>query len=169
MKINTKQLMHISLFVAMEVILTRFLSISTPIVRIGFGFVPIAICAMLYGPVWAGVAGGLADLIGAVLFPIGAYFPGFTLSAVLTGAVFGLFLYHKERGFVNIGSAVLINCIGISLFLSTYWLTIITGTQFHVLLLTRVIQNLIMIPVQLFVLFAIRRPVLQNAKKTAGN
>jgi hypothetical protein len=57
----------------------------------------IAVCAMLYGPVLAappetGRPGG-----GAILFPIGPYFPGFTLSAVLTGVVFGVFLFHREN------------------------------------------------------------------------
>ena len=75
-------MVQVAALIAIEIVLSRFCSIATPIVKIGFGFVPIAVCGMLYGPVWAGVAGGAADLLGAVLFPIGAYFPGFTLSAV---------------------------------------------------------------------------------------
>ena len=74
-----------------EVVLSRFLSISTESLKIGFAFVPLVCCAMLYGPVWGAVAGGLADFIGAVLFPIGPYFPGFTLTNALIGLVFGLF------------------------------------------------------------------------------
>lgn len=78
-KVNIKILVSVSALIALEVILSRFLSIATPVVKIGFGFVPIAVCAMLYGPIWAGAAGALADFLGATLFPIGAYFPGFTL------------------------------------------------------------------------------------------
>ncbi len=95
-KNKVKVLVNVALLVAMEVVLARFLSINTPIVRIGFGFVPIAICGMLYGPMMAGVAGAMSDIIGAVLFPTGAYFPGFTVSAALTGIVFGLFLYNRK-------------------------------------------------------------------------
>ena len=42
-KFDVKKLIQISLLIAIEVILTRFCSIQTPIVRIGFGFLPIAI------------------------------------------------------------------------------------------------------------------------------
>jgi len=167
MKSNLKTMLHVSLLIALEVILSRFLSIATPIVKIGFGFVPIAICAMMYGPVWAGVAGGLADFIGAILFPISAYFPGFTVSAFLTGAVFGLFLYKREVKVVNLCAAVLINCLCISLCLSTYWLTIITGSPFLALLPTRIVQNIIMIPVQFTVLYILKKPVMLYVTKYA--
>jgi len=168
-KTNIKTLTYVAMLIAIEIVLSRFCSISTPIVKIGFGFVPIAVCAILYGPVWAGVAGGLADFIGAILFPIGAYFPGFTVSMVLTGIVFGLFLHKRKSNWSGLAGAVTVNCVGISLCLSTYWLTIITGTPFLALLPTRVIQNVIMIPVQFIVLYTIRRPVFQHVMKAAEN
>jgi len=95
-KVKLKDIAIIALLIAMEVILTRFLSIQTPVVRIGFGFLPIVIVAMLYGPVYAGAAAAMADLLGAMLFPIGPYFPGFTFTAFLIGAVYGLFLYKRN-------------------------------------------------------------------------
>ena len=167
MKSNLKTMLHVSILIAMEVILSRFVSVATPIVKIGFGFVPIAICAMLYGPVWSGVAGGVADFIGAILFPIGVYFPGFTLSAVLTGVVFGLFLYKRKVKWLNLCAAVLINCLGISLCLSTYWLTVITGSPFLALLPTRIVQNVIMLPVQFTVLYILQKPVMLYVTKYA--
>jgi ECF transporter S component (folate family) len=158
-KVNIKILANVALLIALEVVLSRFLSISTPIVKIGFSFVPIAFCAIMYGPVWAGVAAALGDIIGATLFPIGAFFPGFTLSAALTGVVFGLFLYNRKGNWAQLVGAVSINCIGISLLLSTFWLTIITGTSFWVLLPTRIVQNLIMIPAEFIVLRLLQKPV----------
>lgn len=165
MKIQLKLIVHVAILIALEVVLSRFLSISTSIVKIGFSFVPIAICAMMYGPVWAGIAGAIADFIGATLFPIGAYFPGFTLSAALTGVVFGLFLYKKKGNWAQLAGAVLINCVVISLLLSTYWLTILWGDSFLVLLPTRIIQNLVMIPIQFIVLRLLQRPVAIYIKR----
>lgn len=74
-KSNIRTITHVAALIAIEIVLSRFCSIATPIVKIGFGFVPVAVCAMLYGPVWAGAAGGLGDFIGAILFPIGGYSP----------------------------------------------------------------------------------------------
>ncbi|MCQ4862808.1 MULTISPECIES: folate family ECF transporter S component [Oscillospiraceae] len=159
LKLDVRAMVQVAALIAIEIVLSRFCSIATPIVKIGFGFVPIAVCGMLYGPVWAGVAGGAADLLGAVLFPIGAYFPGFTLSAVLTGVVFGLLLHRERAAWPRLALAVAVNCLGISLCLSTYWLTILTGSPFLALLPTRIVQNLIMIPIQFIVLRLMQHPV----------
>ena len=154
-----KVLIYVSLLIALEVVLSRFCSIATPIAKIGFGFVPIAVCATMFGPAWAGVAGALADVIGATLFPIGVYFPGFTVSAALTGIVFGLFMYKRKGTWPQLASAVAVNCLCISLLLSTYWLTIITGNPFVALLPTRIVQNVIMIAVQFVVLRLLQKPI----------
>ena len=159
MKDKLKILITVSVLIAMEIILGRFFSFHTPIVRIGLGFVPIAICAMLYGPIWAGAAAALSDILGMMLFPIGPYFPGFTLSAALSGIVFGLFLHKREGTNARIAGAVAINCLLISLLLSTYWLTILTGTPFLGILPTRIVQNIIMIPVQFVVLKLLQKPM----------
>jgi ECF transporter S component (folate family) len=158
MKINSKTMIYVAMLIAVEVVLSRFCSIATPIMKIGFGFAPLAVCGMLFGPIWAALAGGLADAIGAILFPIGPFFPGFTLSAALSGAVFGLFLHGNGKTFTHLISAVAINIIFLSMLLSTYWLTIITGSSFLALLPTRAIQGAIMAPVQLVTL-ALLRPV----------
>ncbi|MDR1559282.1 MAG: hypothetical protein LBS84_06205 [Clostridiales bacterium] len=49
--------------------------------------------------------------------------------------------------------------MGISLMLSTFWLTVLSGSSFLALLPTRVVQNLIMIPVQFIVLRLIKIPI----------
>ena len=72
--------------VALDVLLTRVLAFNTPVMKIGLGFVAIAVCGAVYGPVAGAICGALGDIIGSLLFPTGAYFPVFTLTA--TGAGF---------------------------------------------------------------------------------
>lgn len=74
-KISTKVLTTLGVLIATEVVLSRFLSINAWNIKIGFNFVPIAIAAILYGPIAAGAVAGIGDFLGAVLFPIGPY-PG---------------------------------------------------------------------------------------------
>ncbi|WP_455544469.1 folate family ECF transporter S component [Intestinibacter sp.] len=152
---NVKKLVEISLLIALEVILTRFCSINTAILRIGFGFLPIAIIAMMYGPISAGVAYAVGDILGMMIFPSGSYFPGFTLTAFLTGIVYGVVLYDKNdllerkaKSWVRIILAVCIVCLGINLCLDTLWLYILTGKAYMVLLPPRIIKVAIMIPIQ---------------------
>ena len=155
-KLDTRSLVTIALLVAMEVVLSRFLSINAWNIKIGFSFLPIVIGAMLYGPIGGALIAALGDFIGAILFPIGAYFPGFTLTAFLTGFVFGLFLY-KGRSLPRIAGAVLFNQCILSLCLNTLWISILYGSPYGPLFVTRIVQTLILIAVEMVVRTAVAK------------
>ncbi len=150
-KISTKNLTAMALLIALEIILSRFLSLSAWNTKIGFSFVPVVIAAILLGPVYAGIVGALADFVGALLFPIGAYFPGFTLTAFLTGMVYGLFLY-KRQSLPRILGAVAVNQFILSLLLNTLWISVLYGSPFGPLLVTRLVQSAILTVVQIVVI-----------------
>ena len=145
---NTQRLIVIAFLIALEVILTRFCSINTDILRIGFGFLPVAMVAMLYGPLWAGAAYAIGDLLGMMIFPTAGYFPGFTLTAFLTGCVYGVVLYGRPKTWLRILCAVLPVCLIINLCLDTLWLNITLGQGYLVLLPTRIFKCAVMIPIQ---------------------
>lgn len=159
-KFDVKKLIQISLLIAIEVILTRFCSIQTPVVRIGFGFLPIAIIGMMYGPLSAGIAYAIGDLLGMALFPSGSFFPGFTLTAFLTGATYGLFLYNKPKTWPRIIGSVLTVCLVLNLGLDTYWLSILMGKGYLALLPMRIVKAAIMIPIQAFIIGIIWKKVV---------
>lgn len=146
---KTKKIVLIALFITLEIILTRYLSIQTPIVRIGFTFLPIAISAIMFGPVTAGITAAIADFVGFMLNPFGVFFPGFTFSAFLTGIIYGLFLYKKEITFVRTTLAVVLISIFVYLGLDTIWLWILTGDAIYGLLPLRIAKSLVLIPVQI--------------------
>lgn len=119
------------MLVALEVVLNRFLSINTFGLKIGFSFVPIVFAAIFFGPLTAGVIYAVSDFIGAVLFPIGPYFPGFTVSAALMGITYGIFLYGKEKPkfLKNVLPPVLINSVLLGLFVNTAWVSILYSSK----------------------------------------
>lgn len=159
-KFNVKKLVQISLLVALEIILTRFCSIQTPIVRIGFGFLPVCIIAIMYGPLSAGVANAVADIIGVTLFPAGGFFPGFTLTAFLSGITYGLFLYNKPITWPRIIGAVLTTGLLLHLVLDTYWLSILMGKGFIALLPARILKQAIMIPVEVLTIGIVWKKII---------
>lgn len=165
-KINTRHITYIAVLTALEVVLSRFLSINAWNLKIGFNFVPIVLAAMLMGPVAAGITAALGDLIGALLFPIGAYFPGFTVTAFFTGVVFGLFLY-KKRSYVRTLAAVVINQLVFSLLINSLWISILYGSPYLPLLSTRLIQCAILAPVQFIVITALDQVVVRRIWKVA--
>ena len=129
-KVTTKQIAIMALLIAIEVVLSRFLAIPTPIVKVSMNFLPVVLMAILYGPVFAGIGAAMADFIGAMMFPVGAYFPGFTLTAFFIGAVYGLFLYKGEidgsKGLIKVFLAAFIVTVILQLGVETLWVAIIT-------------------------------------------
>ncbi len=138
---------NIALLIALEIVLSRFLSISTPIVKIGFSFIPLSMLAMLYGPFYAGAGAAIADIVGAMLFPVGPFFPGYTLTAALTGLTYGLLLYRRPKSWGRILAAVLIVTMALNLGLNTVWIQLTTGKAYMALLAPRVIKSLAMVPI----------------------
>ena len=163
-----KRLVLLALLTALYIVLERFLSFSMWNMRIGFAFAALAIAGMVCGPLSAGLVGALGDILGMMLFPSGPYFPGFTLNAFLTGAVFGLFL-HKTQNKERIFCAVAINQLVLSLFLQTLWISITYGASYKALLPTRLTQCLIMIPLQLIVLLIAAKRVVLTAQRMQLN
>ena len=155
-KFNVKMLATLGVLTAMEIVLSRFLSISAWNIKIGFSFVPIVLAAMLYGPLPAAIIAALGDFLGALLFPIGPYFPGFTLTAFLTGAVFGAFL-KKERGVRNTIAAVFLVQFVLSLLLNTFWIHVLYRSPFVPLLGTRLLQTALLCVVQFVTIRALSR------------
>lgn len=147
-RLTTREITTLGLLIALEIVLTRFCSIQAWNIRIGFGFVPIVLAGIHFGCIHAAVAAAAADILGAVLFPAtGAYFPGFTLTAFLTGAVFGLLL-HRRQTICRILAAILLNQLVLGLLLNTFWISVVYHSPFIPLLATRCIQCAILGPVQ---------------------
>ena len=161
-RFSTRMLTTLALLTAIEIVLSRFLSVNAWNIKIGFSFVPVVVAAILYGPIAAGIVAAIGDFVGAILFPIGTYFPGFTLTAFLTGCVFGLFL-HKKQSWPRIIAAVGINKLVLSLFLNTLWISILYGSPYGPLLATRVVQCLILTTVQLIFI-----PMIEQALRRFG-
>lgn len=164
-KTKLETLVHVALLIAIEIVLTFFCSIQTPIVRIGLGFVPIAVCGMLFGPVWAGVAYGIGDILGSFLFSGMGYFPPLTISYILTGVVFGLCLYKRKEGWLPILCAAGINCLVISLFITTYWLHLLRGAPYLGVFIPRIVQCSIMLPIQFVVMRFLQKPIFLYSSK----
>jgi len=161
-----QMLMRLALLIALEVVLSRWLSFNAMQYKIGFAFVPLAIAAVLYGPMGGITVGGISDLLGATLFPSGPFHPGFTLSAVLKGLMFGLLLRGKGiESSKRIAFAVIFNATVISLALNTLWIHQLYGTPYLILLGGRAVQELILIPVQFIVLRLLGRGKLREMLK----
>lgn len=169
---KTKKMILAAMLLALLIVLSRFLSIKTPILVISLSFVPIMMCAIWLGPKYSLAIAALGDLIGAILFPFGAYFPGYTLSQLLTGLIYGLFLYKKPGQEMSdgkflirliISSVLVLGLIGV--LLTSLWAHITSGKAYVAVMAGRITTQAIMLPIQvvtIFVLEKLTRPITKK-------
>ncbi len=153
----------LSMLIAMEIVLSRFLAIvKTEQLKISFAFIPLAVASYMYGIKGGIIVGALSDIVGAIAFPIGAYFPGFTVTAAFNGLIFGLFLGKKSvlskgekkpKIIIPAVISVLITQIVGSLFINTYWIAVfISHAPYFGVLLPRLAQTGVMIAVEIIII-----------------
>ncbi len=157
-------LVLLALLIALQVVMTRFLSIMpAPWLRISLGFLPIAAAGMLFGPIAAALAGALGDVVGFFLFPSGTFFPGYTLTTAMSGFFYGLFLFgiYKEirhaskTVWLRILLCELTVTVVCYLLLNTLWAHITGGKAILVLLPTRAVKNIAQYPINVLLLMEI--------------
>lgn len=160
----TKKLVILALLTAIGVVLARFVPMLNSLLsKYDFSFVAVMLAAYFAGPLGGAVVGGMIDLVGALLVPTGAYFPGFTATAALTGLVFG-FLLQKNITVPKIIIAVLSTQIVCSLLINTLFISLFYSTKgFVALLATRAIQAAIMSAIEIVFATAFFKKV--NLKK----
>ena len=141
-KFTTEMLVFTGFMIALAVVLSKLVSINISFLRIGFGFLPIAVLAILYGPYVAAIGYGVADL----------------------GLIFGWVLYKKEVTFVRALIASALVCLIVNLLLNTWWLTFIIGKGFNVLIASRAVKELVAIPIMAVLIVAIDKSVLKRIK-----
>lgn len=146
--LSTRKLATIALLLALHIVVTRFIAVETQIFRISFSFIPTSLSAMLFGPWIGAVFGFVADFLGMLIFPKGPYFPGFGLNEALYALTYGLFLFNKNKDFRHIFPCLLVQALVIELGLSTLWLHLLYGNPVLVILSTRIITALVMLPVK---------------------
>ena len=130
----------------------------TELIELRFQFLPIALAGLLMGPAAGGLVGALTDLLAYLVRPTGPYFPGFTISSMLTGLIFGLVLYKKPLTTARILLAQAAATILVDMVLNSFNLSLLYGNPFPVVFGARLLKNLVMYPVNAALLCSILRP-----------
>ena len=95
---NIRCLTITGMLIALAVVLRSVAIQITPDLRISFAFLSIVIVAMLFGPVVAAAGALITDYIGFMLNNStgNPYSPILGLVVVLSGIIYGVFLYNQE-------------------------------------------------------------------------
>ena len=160
-KMTTQKMCLLAVLCAMQVVLSRIAAINVgDYLKISFGFIPIAVCGILAGPMWAALTAAASDVIGALLFPTGAF-----------GLIYGLFLYRKQESLIRcllctLAVAVVCNLIGNTLCMClTGILPPPNNATFWPRMGTRALKNLVQFPVNGLILFGIWKGINRIPEK----
>ena len=140
---------------AVHLVLNQFTIPVSQLLEVGFDFLAVAAIGYLCGPWVAGLSGIVTDLLGYILRPNGPYFPGWTLSAILVGVLYGLWLYRRP---IKLWRVVLCKLNMVLLFnflLTPLWLHITYGQSFVVLSSLRLVKNVIKFPLDILLLMLV--------------
>lgn len=167
-----KKVILSGILLALLIVLNRFVSIKTQLLVIDLTFIPLMMGSIWLGPKYTTLIAVLGDFLGAMLFPFGAYFPGFTVSAGLVGLIYGIFLYKKQgkemtnkQFIIRLIISNLLVLGVVRIFITSLWLKILYGQAFWVIVSTRVLTQVIMFPicvVTIFFLEKITRPMVNR-------
>lgn len=149
---NVKTLVFMALFVALDLVVGRLLSVDLGPYRISFGSVVLILSGLWLGPVAGGICGFGADIIGCFMKGYTVN-PLITLAAVMWGVIpalmKGLFsssekAKNKRIAWLSV-SVVLTGALS-SLVTTTAGLVLILGYNFYAIMSGRLVQFVIMMP-----------------------
>ncbi|EHJ00126.1 hypothetical protein CDLVIII_3567 [Clostridium sp. DL-VIII] len=161
---SVRNLVIVAMLMTVGIVINLFTIPITPVMRISLGFLAISMIGMLFGPIVAGMCGGMSDIINYLIIPNGPYFPGFTISGILAGILYGIVLYNKKITLARCIIAIIIETVAIDIFLNTFWLSILYGKGFTMLIPLRAFKDIIMIPIKVFIMYFLLRLAVLHQK-----
>lgn len=154
---KTRTITICGLFAAMSCLMGSFTIRIGNILKIGFSGLINELVSMFFGPVVGGVFGGMTDVLKYILRPDGAFLIGMTLNSALAGVIYGIFLYKKKISFWRILAAGVVVGFLCNIIITTWLLVPLTGKGFFVMLPTRLLKNVVMIPINALIFYLLQQ------------
>ena len=151
---SVRTITTMAMFAAIGVILGSLTIQIGDFIKIGFSTIANQFVYYLFGPAAGCLFGGALDILKYLVKPTGAFFPGWTLSAMAAGVIYGCFFYRKKLSLRRVLAAELAVSFVCNIILGTLWLDLMYGKGFFVLLPMRAFKNLVMWPVNSFLFYS---------------
>jgi len=156
---SVRNLAIASFLITIKLIVDLFTIQLNQALHLSFEFLPFASLSMLFGPVVGAMSGGVSDIINYIMNPKGAFFPGFTISEMVSGIIYGIAFYKKEISVKRCIVAQIAVVVIVDILMNTFWLSLLYGKGFFVSLPIRVVKNLVMLPINTAMMYFILKLV----------
>ncbi|MCI8516199.1 MAG: folate family ECF transporter S component [Hungatella sp.] len=151
---SVRTITTMAMFGAVGVVLGSLTIQIGDFIKIGFSTIANQFVYYLFGPAAGCFFGGAMDILKYLIKPTGAFFPGWTISAMTAGVLYGCFFYKKKLSLKRVLAAELTVAVICNIFLGTLWLDMMYGKGFFALLPMRAFKNLVMWPVNSFLFYS---------------
>jgi len=159
-KINTvKELCVLALLIAITSLLAIYCTIRIGAgIKVSFKFISVFVTAAIFGPVWGGAVGAIADVVAYLVNPVGGpLIPQITFVEFLYGFIFGLFFFNagswkSSKMVLRVVFCTIIHILFLNLGLTSYFLMPILNMSFENVVILRAVSALISFVVNIIVL-----------------
>ena len=164
---SVRVLAAVALLIALTIAITTLYIPLPNNLHVFFDYTPKALCAMVCGPVAALGVGFVMDILGFLARPMGAFFPGYTITTMVAMLIYALGFFGKKLTIPRIAITKLAVNVICNIGLNSLWNSILAGKAFVVFLAGSATKNLLLWPVEVLVMVLVFRlvtPVLVKQK-----
>lgn len=135
--------------------------------QVMFVFLPQSLISMLFGPIVGIASGAIIDILGFFIFNPGTlFFPGYTISSMISSLIFALFFYRTRITITKLALAkFLINMVVNAGLGSIWWPIVINNWDiFPVYFAGGLIKNIYLLPLEVLLLYYLYKKIIPISK-----
>ena len=154
---NIRVLAFAGMVTALAIILESFpIYLLGQSLKIYFSFVVVSLGCACYGPLVGMGVGAVIDTLGFLLSSYGEpYFPGYLITAMLSGLIYGVMLYRQKPTLPRIIVTRLIINYGSNVLLGSVWKAMLYGKGYLYYFTSGLVKNTTMLPIEVFLTWVV--------------
>lgn len=151
---NVRMLTLAGIITAASIVLESFpIYLLGTSLKIYFSFLVISLGCYVYGPAVGILVGFANDTLGFLISSFGEpYFPGYLITAMLSGLIYGTLLYRQRITVLRLVVVRLIINYGSNVLLGSVWKAMLYGKGYYYYFTTGLIKNTTMLPIEVLLM-----------------
>lgn len=165
---NVRMLTLAGIITAASIVLESFpIYLLGTSLKIYFSFLVISLGCYVYGPAVGILVGFANDTLGFLISSFGEpYFPGYLITAMLSGLIYGTLLYRQRITVLRLVVVRLVINYGSNVLLGSVWKAMLYGKGYYYYFTTGLVKNTTMLPVEVLLMvlmFQLALPALARS------
>ena len=165
---NVRMLTLAGIITAASIVLESFpIYLLGTSLKIYFSFLVISLGCYVYGPAVGILVGFANDTLGFLISSFGEpYFPGYLITAILSGLIYGTLLYRQRITVLRLVVVRLVINYGSNVLLGSVWKAMLYGKGYYYYFTTGLVKNTTMLPIEVLLMvlmFQLALPALARS------